>query len=137
MNIESYKGRPIPLPRSTFPPFPDREASHTEIASGPVMLKNVLILSLLIGATLCQQPHKRWDDFELKHEWVEGAPSGWEVLRGPAPSDERLTMRIGPNQHGLEDLIEHLHAVNDPSHRRYASPQGIPYGRYSLIVDHL
>ena len=84
------------------------------------MLKNILILSLLVGATLCQPPHKRWDDFEVKHEWVEGAPRGWEVL-GPAPSDERLGVRIGLKQHGLEDLIEHLHAVSDPSHPRYVS----------------
>ena len=87
------------------------------------MMKKILILSLLVGATLCRQPHKRWNDFEVKHEWVKGGPSGWEVL-GLAPSDERLAVRIGLKQDGLEDLIEHLHAVSDPSHRRYGSSSG-------------
>ena len=96
------------------------------------MLKKNLILSLLVGATLCRQPHKRWDDFEVRHEWVKGAPSGWEVL-DPAPSDERLTVRIGLKQHGLEDLIEHLHAVSDPSHPQYASSSG--YTVWPIFTD--
>ena len=87
------------------------------------MLKNILVLSLLVGATLCQRPYKRWDDLSVKHEWVEGAPKGWEAL-GPAPPDERLTVRIGLKQDGIEDLIAHLYAVSDPSHHRYAAFAG-------------
>ena len=109
---------------STFSPIPDRKVSHTATANGqPAMLKNILVLSLLVGATLCRHLQKRWDDFKVKHEWIEGAPRGWKVL-GPAPSDERLNVRIGLKEDRIEDLIENLFAVSDPSHHRYAASPG-------------
>ena len=84
------------------------------------MLKNVLLLSFLVGITLSTPLHKRWDDFKVKHAWVDGVPKGWEVV-GPAPSDERLAVRIGLKQDGIDDLISNLYAVSDPSHHRYAA----------------
>lgn len=81
------------------------------------MLRSVLFLSLLVGATLCKPVYKRWDDFKVKHAWVDGVPEGWETV-GPAPSDHRLTVRIGLKQDRIGDLITHLYAVSDPSHHR-------------------
>ena len=81
------------------------------------MLKNALLLSLTVGSVLCNSLHKRWDDLQVKHAWAEGVPRGWEAV-GPAPLGERLTVRIGLKQDGLDDLISHLHAVSDPSHNR-------------------
>jgi tripeptidyl-peptidase-1 len=84
------------------------------------MLKNALVLSLLVGATLCKPLHKRWDDFKVKHAWVDGVPKGWETV-GPAPLEQRLTVRIGLSQDGIDDLIANLYMVSDPSHHRYAA----------------
>jgi len=86
------------------------------------MLKTALALSLLIGATLCNPLHKRWDDFKVKHAWVDGVPKGWEAV-GPAPLEQRLTVRIGLKQDGIDDLIAHLYAVSDPSHHRCAASE--------------
>ena len=77
------------------------------------MLKTALVLSLLVGLMLCKPLHRRWDDFKVKHAWVDGVPKGWEAI-GPAPSDHRLTVRIGLKQGGIDDLIAHLYAVSDP-----------------------
>ena len=82
------------------------------------MLKNALFLSLFVGFALCKPLHKRWDDFQVKHAWVQGVPNGWEVV-GPAPSWERVTVRIGLKQDGIDDLASHLYAVSDPNHPRY------------------
>ena len=84
------------------------------------MLKKALLLSLLVGTALCKPLHKRWDDLKVKHAWVDGVPKGWEVI-GPAPSTERLTVRIGLKQDGIDDLVSHLYAVSDPNHNRYGS----------------
>ncbi|KAF9645510.1 subtilisin-like protein [Thelephora ganbajun] len=82
------------------------------------MLKNALVLSLFVVATLCKPLHKRWDDFKVKHAWVDGVPKGWEVI-GPAPPEYRLAVRIGLRQDRIDDLIAHLYAVSDPNHHRY------------------
>lgn len=82
-----------------------------------MMLKNALVLSFLVGVALCKPLQKRWDDFEVKHAWVDGVPKGWENI-GPAPSGHRVTVRIGLKQDGIDDLIAHLYAVSDPSHHR-------------------
>jgi len=81
------------------------------------MLKTALFLSLFIGATLCKPVQKRWDDLKVKHAWANGVPEGWETI-GPAPSDHRLTVRIGLKQDKIDDLITHLYAVSDPSNDR-------------------
>ena len=81
------------------------------------MLKNAFVLSLLVGAALCKPLYKRWDDFKVKHAWVEGVPKGWKVV-GPAAPDHRLTVRIGLKQDGMDELIAHLYTVSDPNHHR-------------------
>lgn len=84
------------------------------------MLKNALLLFLLVGHALCKPLHKRWDDLKVKHAWANGVPNGWEVV-GPAPAEEKLAVRIGLKQDGIDDLISHLYAVSDPSHHRYGT----------------
>ncbi|OCH96339.1 subtilisin-like protein [Obba rivulosa] len=59
----------------------------------------------------------RWDDFEVKHAWVE-IPRGWE-LHGPAPADYRFDLRIGLKQARIAELITALYEVSDPAHLRY------------------
>ena len=81
------------------------------------MFKTALVLSLLVGATLCNPVQKRWDDFKVKHAWADGVPEGWETI-GPAPSDYRLSVRIGLKQDKIDDLISHLYAVSDPNNDR-------------------
>jgi len=81
------------------------------------MLKNAFFLAFLVGTALCKPLHKRWDDLKVKHVWVDGVPKGWEAV-GPAPLEQRLTVRIGLKQDGIDDLIEHLYAVSDPRHHR-------------------
>ena len=44
------------------------------------ILKNPLVLSLLLWAALCKPLHKCWDDFKVKHTWVDGVPKGWEAI---------------------------------------------------------
>ena len=67
----------------------------------------------------------------MKHAWVDGVPKGWETV-GPAPLEQRLTVRIGLRQDGVDDLIEHLYAVSDPSHQRYeAKSPGYTICRYT------
>lgn len=61
---------------------------------------------------------KRWDDFEVKHSWVE-VPRGWE-LHSAAPADHSLDMRIGLKQDKFEELVAHLYEVSDPAHERCA-----------------
>ena len=60
---------------------------------------------------------KRWDDFQVKHAWVE-VPRGWE-LHGPAPSDYTFDMRIGLKQDKFDELVTALYEVSDPAHERY------------------
>ena len=107
---------------------PDDDERH------PAMLKNALILSLLVGATLCKPLYKRWDDFRVKHAWTDGVPKGWEVV-GPAPLEQRLTVRIGLNQGGIDDLVAHLYMASAPSHHRYAAFDVCSHAQ--LTFDHL
>jgi tripeptidyl-peptidase-1 len=81
------------------------------------MLGNTLFLVLVVGTALCKPLYERWDDVKTKHAWTDGTPEGWEVV-GPAPSGERLAVRIGLKQDKFEDLVEHLYAVSDPNHDR-------------------
>lgn len=98
------------------------------------MLKKALVLSLLVGATWCKPLHKRWDsDFKVKHAWIDGVPKGWEAV-GPAPLEQRLTVRIGLNQDGIDDLITHLYMTSDPSHHRYVASCIYAVGINSSLV---
>ena len=59
---------------------------------------------------------KRWDDFNLKHGWVE-IPKGW-VEHGDAPADHTIDLRIGLRQDRFDELVDHLYQVSDPAHPR-------------------
>ncbi|KDR68017.1 hypothetical protein GALMADRAFT_272863 [Galerina marginata CBS 339.88] len=61
---------------------------------------------------------RRWDDLAEKHSWVE-IPQGWQ-LKAAAPADHLFELRIGLKQHGIEELIENLMEISDPTHLRYA-----------------
>ncbi|THH10355.1 hypothetical protein EW145_g1384 [Phellinidium pouzarii] len=62
---------------------------------------------------------RRWDDFEVKHAWVD-VPSGWVIHSDPSP-DHTLDLRIGLKQDKFEELVDHLYQVSDPSHERYGA----------------
>lgn len=78
-----------------------------------------LVVVALAPVALTKPLAKRWDDFQVKHAWVE-TPSGWEV-HGDAPADHRIDMRIGLKQDKFDELVEHLYQVSDPSHERYVT----------------
>ena len=59
---------------------------------------------------------KRWDDFEVKHAWVD-VPKGWQ-LHAPAPAEHTFDMRIGLKQDRFDDLVTALYEVSDPSHSK-------------------
>lgn len=77
------------------------------------------VVVALAPVALTKPLAKRWDDFQVKHTWVE-TPSGWEV-HGDAPADHRIDMRIGLKQDKFDELVEHLYQVSDPSHERYVT----------------
>ena len=62
---------------------------------------------------------KRWDNFALKHAWPE-IPNGWE-LTAPAPSNYVLELRIGLKQDRIDELIDNLMEISDPTNPRYIS----------------
>ena len=77
---------------------------------------------LLLGLTPLSSAKllRRWDDFAEKHSWAE-VPQGWEY-RDSAPQDHTFDLRIGLKQNRIEELIENLLEISDPSHARFASP---------------
>lgn len=77
------------------------------------------VVVALAPVALTKPLAKRWDDFQIKHAWVE-TPSGWEV-HGDAPADHRIDLRIGLKQDKFDELVEHLYQVSDPSHERYVT----------------
>jgi len=78
-------------------------------------LSSALVLGFV---QLCiSKPLKRWDDFGIKHAWME-VPPGWEYY-GDAPADHMLDMRIGLKQDKLDQLISTLYEVSDPAHEKY------------------
>ncbi|KAF9564221.1 subtilisin-like protein [Agrocybe pediades] len=75
---------------------------------------------LLLGvAQLCASKvlSRRWENVAEKHSWVE-IPKGWQH-KAPAPAGHLFDMRIGMKQHGIEELIENLMEISDPTHHRY------------------
>lgn len=79
---------------------------------GPLTI--ALSLAILAGSSPL---NARFDDFSVKHAWVE-VPAGW-VSTGPAPADHLLDMRIGLKQARLDELISSLYEVSNPTHHRY------------------
>ena len=60
---------------------------------------------------------QRWDNIALKHAWPE-IPHGWEHI-APAPSTHFLELRIGLKQNRIDDLIDNLMEISDPTNPRY------------------
>lgn len=69
------------------------------------------LLQLVVSKPLLS---KRWDEFDVKHSWVE-VPRGWE-LHGPAPEDYKFNMRIALKQDRFDDLVTSLYEVSNPYH---------------------
>ncbi|KAF9559351.1 subtilisin-like protein [Agrocybe pediades] len=53
-----------------------------------------------------------------KHSWV-GIPAGWRH-EAAAPASHVFNIKIGLKQQGIEELIENLMEISDPTHVRYA-----------------
>ena len=60
---------------------------------------------------------KRWDNLAVKHSWPE-IPRGWEY-KAPAPSNYVFNLRIGLKQNKINDLIDNLMEISDPTNPRY------------------
>ena len=76
----------------------------------------LLVFGLTLPAT--SKTHlKRWDNLALKHAWPE-QPHGWEHI-APAPSNHVLDLRIGLKQNRIDDLINNLMEISDPTNPRY------------------
>ncbi|CDO69652.1 hypothetical protein BN946_scf184851.g40 [Trametes cinnabarina] len=82
-----------------------------------MLWSSALLLALVQLAIANPLISRRWDDFEVKHAWLE-VPRGWE-LHGPAPADYTFDMRIGLKQDKFDDLVSALYEVSDPSHAKY------------------
>ncbi|KAI0079096.1 subtilisin-like protein [Panus rudis PR-1116 ss-1] len=78
---------------------------------------SLLLLGLLQLAAAKPLISKRWDDFEVKHAWVN-VPNGWE-LHGPAPADHKFPLRVGLKQDRFDELVTALYEVSDPNHDNY------------------
>ena len=80
------------------------------------MWSSLLVLGLVQLGT-SKTPLKRWDNLALKHAWPE-IPLGWEHT-APAPSNYVLELRIGLKQNKVDDLIDNLMEISDPTNPRY------------------
>ncbi|KAF4622357.1 hypothetical protein D9613_009510 [Agrocybe pediades] len=60
----------------------------------------------------------QWSDMVEKHSWV-GIPAGWRH-EAAAPASHVFNIKIGLKQQGIEELIENLMEISDPTHVRYA-----------------
>lgn len=73
---------------------------------------------------------KRWEELEVKHEWID-IPKGWVEIGRP-PADYLLKMDFGLKQERFEELLDHLYEVSDPEHHRCALIHASFDQRYSL-----
>jgi tripeptidyl-peptidase I len=81
-----------------------------------MLLAPLLVLGLVqLGTSKIHL--KRWDNLAVKHSWPE-IPRGWEY-KAPAPADYVFELRIGLKQDRIDDLIDNLMEISDPSHARY------------------
>ena len=99
----------------------------------PKMLWSFLLVIGLAQLGTSKTPLKRWDNLALKHAWPE-IPHGWEHTT-PAPSDYVLELRIGLKQNGIDDLIDNLMEISDPTNPRYITCPllGFIIDQYSYI----
>jgi tripeptidyl-peptidase-1 len=83
-----------------------------------MLWSSLLVLGLVqLGTSITLL--KRWDNFALKHAWPE-VPHGWEHT-APAPSNYLLELRIGLRQNRINDLIDNLMEISDPTSPRYTA----------------
>ena len=61
----------------------------------------------------------RWDNLAVKHSWAK-IPYGWEY-QSPAPSDHVFELQIGLKQDRIDDLIDNLMEISDPTNLRYVA----------------
>jgi tripeptidyl-peptidase-1 len=81
------------------------------------MLWSFLLVFGLAQLGNSKTPLKRWDNLALKHAWPE-IPHGWEYT-APAPSNYVLELRVGLKQNKIDDLIDNLMEISDPTNPRY------------------
>jgi tripeptidyl-peptidase I len=81
------------------------------------MLWSSLLVLGLIQLCTSKTLLKRWDNLALKHAWPE-IPYGWERTAS-APSNYLLELRIGLRQNRIDDLIDNLMEISDPTNPRY------------------
>jgi Pro-kumamolisin, activation domain len=92
--------------------------SRGELGSIPskMLWASLLVLGLVqLGTSKIHL--KRWDNLAVKHSWPE-IPRGWKY-KAPAPADYVFELRIGLKQDRIDDLIDNLMEISDPSHARY------------------
>ena len=96
-----------------------RTCSNSNLDSSvfPKMLWSSLLVLGLVQLGTSKPLLKRWDNLALKHAWSE-IPHGWEH-KAPAPSNSVLELRIGLKQNGIDDLIDNLMEISDPTNIRY------------------
>ena len=82
-----------------------------------MMLWSSLLVLGLVQLGRSKTLLNRWDNLALKHAWPE-VPHGWERT-APAPSDYLLELRIGLRQDRIDDLIDNLMEISDPTSSRY------------------
>ena len=81
------------------------------------MLLSFLLVFGLAQLANSKTPLKRWDNLALKHAWPE-IPHGWEYI-APAPSNYVLELRVGLKQNRIDDLVDNLMEISDPTNPRY------------------
>ncbi|KAF8801356.1 subtilisin-like protein [Phlegmacium glaucopus] len=81
-----------------------------------MLWSSLLVLGLVQLSTSKAFP-KRWDNLTIKHSWAE-IPHGWEH-KAPAPSNYVFELRIGLKQNRIDDLIDNLMEISDPTNARY------------------
>ncbi|CAL1715197.1 unnamed protein product [Somion occarium] len=94
-----------------------------------MLLSSVLFLGLLQLA-VAKPILKRWDDFDVKHAWVE-IPRGWE-LHAPAPPDHKFNMRIGLKQDRFDDLVTALYETCPCRYGQHLSKEEVE----ALVAPH-
>ena len=83
----------------------------------PKMLWSSLLVLGLVQLGTSRILLKRWDNLALKHAWP-AVPHGWGHI-APAPSNLVLKLRLGLKQNRIDDLIDNLIEISDPTNPRY------------------
>jgi len=81
------------------------------------MLWSSLLVLGLVQLSTSKASSKRWDNLAVKHSWAQ-TPHGWDH-KAPAPSNYVFELRIGLKQNRIDDLIDNLMEISDPTNARY------------------